>query len=147
MNLSLLKESPQLYRKPLTLEVLNQQDDISNLIESYLMDHHAIGTKLEFLKAQIQSSEELVSFRLDMYRNDLLFVEMTLIIFMLALAVGGFVTGSFGMNLNNGLPQDDPYIFWFLSLGLSVVLIGFTYVLIARYRLTGSVPATIAKDS
>ena len=146
MNLSLLKERPHLYRKPLTLEVLNQQDDISNLLESYLMDYHAIGTKLEFLNAQIQSSEELVSFRLDMYRNDLLFVEMTLIIFMLALALGGFVTGAFGMNLNNGLPQDDPYIFWFLSLGLTVVLIGLTYVLIARYRLTGSVPATIVKD-
>jgi hypothetical protein len=153
------------------VQVLNQQDDISNLIESYLMDHHAVGTKLEFLKvrlaepflslsslprlssrtftvlkvrfaepysrqalrqgplsapgtspfsaplqpplgltpltlpslppfhfpqAQIQSSEELVNFRLDMYRNDLLFVEMTLIIFMLALAVGSFVTGCFG---------------------------------------------------
>ena len=45
-----------------------------------------------------------------------------------------------GMNLDNGLPQDEPYVFWFLSLGLTVVLIGLTYVLMARYRLTGSVP-------
>jgi hypothetical protein len=44
------------------------------------------------------------------------------------------------MNLDNGLPQDEPYVFWFLSLGLTVVLIGLTYVLMARYRLTGSVP-------
>lgn len=30
------------------------------LLESYLMDHHAIATKLKFLEAQIQSSEALV---------------------------------------------------------------------------------------
>jgi hypothetical protein len=93
MNLSLLKENPALYRKPLSPDILNARDDIVELLESYLMDYNTLGTKIDFLRAQIQNTEELVSFRLDTYRNDLLVVDITLACLMVAVGVGSFVTG------------------------------------------------------
>ena len=80
-----------------------------------------------------------------MYRNDLLFVEMILIICMLALTVGSFITSSFGMNLTTGIPTDNPYIFWIFSIILTIMLMGLTWFLIARYRLTGSISSAIVK--
>jgi hypothetical protein len=88
-----LKENPALYRKPLSPDILNARDDIVELLESYLMDYNTLGTKIDFLRAQIQNTEELVSFRLDTYRNDLLVVDITLACLMVAVGVGSFVTG------------------------------------------------------
>ena len=52
------------------------------------------GTKLEFLRAQIHHTDELVSFRLDTFRNDLLIADVTLAIVMISLTVGTYVTGT-----------------------------------------------------
>jgi hypothetical protein len=34
---------------------------LQDLIESYLMDYNSLGTKLEFLRARMQNTDELVS--------------------------------------------------------------------------------------
>jgi hypothetical protein len=60
MNLSLLKEKPGLYARPLQDEVLHSSEEYTILIESYLMDYNSLETKLAFLKAQITNAEELV---------------------------------------------------------------------------------------
>jgi hypothetical protein len=62
MNLSLLKEKPDLYAKPLQPEILHSSEEFTILVESYLMDYNSLETKLAFLKAQITNAEELVSF-------------------------------------------------------------------------------------
>ena len=60
MNLSLLKEKPGLYARPLQDEILHSSEEYTILIESYLMDYNSLETKLAFLKAQITNAEELV---------------------------------------------------------------------------------------
>jgi Mg2+ and Co2+ transporter CorA len=81
-----------------------------------------------------------------MYRNDLLFVEMILLICMLSLTVGSFVTSSLGMNLNTGFLINNPLIFWVIAGVLTSLLISLTLYLMFRYRLTGSISATIVKE-
>jgi predicted DNA binding CopG/RHH family protein len=140
MNLSVLKEDQTLYSKPLAPEILNCKDDVADLLESYLLDYNTLGTKLEFLRAQIQNTDELVSFRLDTFRNDLLIADVTLAIVMISLTVGTYVTNIVGMNLDNGIGDEDPLLFWLLSSGLVVMMVLIFWFLSSRYKLTGNVP-------
>ncbi len=90
-----------LARYPLGTEILSKHDDIEELIESYLIDFASLESKIDFVKAQILSSEELVSLRLDTSRNELLIANTALSIFGCSIAFGAYITGAFGMNLDN----------------------------------------------
>lgn len=48
--------------KPLSDELLNGNEEIEVMLESYLMDYNTLSTKLEYLRAQIQNAEDLVRF-------------------------------------------------------------------------------------
>ena len=143
MNLSLLKENQILYSKPLVPEIMNCKDDVSDMLESYLLDYNTLGTKLEFLKAQIQNTDELVSFRLDTFRNDLLIADVTLAIVMISLTVGTYVTNIFGMNLDNGMGDQDSLLFWMINVALIIIMFLIFWFLSSRYKLTGTVPVVI----
>ena len=142
MNLSLLKEKPNLYIKPLQPEICNAHEELSILIESYMMDYNTLESKLQFLKAQITNAEELMSFRLDTARNELLIVDMSLAIVMCTLAGGTYVSALFGMNLTTGVEHDD---WWFLSVSVAVsgLVIISTLILFNHYNLTGTIPFPI----
>jgi hypothetical protein len=128
---------------------------------------------LEFLRAQIHHTDELVSFRLDTFRNDLLIADVTLAIVMISLTVGTYVTGAplppspparaptlnphpallalcspgiFGMNLDNGIADQPPLLFWLLNLGLLVVMVLIFFLLSSRFNITGAVPVTTTKQ-
>lgn len=146
MNLSLLKERPNLYNKPLSPDILNSHEEITILVESYLMDYNTLETKLEFLRAQIQNAEELMSFRLDTSRNELLIVDMTLAIVMVTLAAGTYVTSIFGMNLNSGVENDSQWWFWGTVIVVTVMIFVMTLVLFNYYRLTGTNPLVNTKS-
>lgn len=60
MNLSMLRDNHDHYRKPYSPELLDRAEDISELLETYLMDYNTLGTKLEFLRARMQNTDELV---------------------------------------------------------------------------------------
>ena len=49
------------HSKPLADEILNTNEEVEVMIESYLMDYNTLSTKLEYLRAQIQNAEDLVS--------------------------------------------------------------------------------------
>jgi len=142
LNVSLLKEKPNLYIKPLQPEICNAHEELSILIESYLMDYNTLESKLQFLKAQITNAEELMSFRLDTARNELLIVDMSLAIVMCTLAGGTYVTSLFGMNLTSGVETDD-YWFFSVSIALSILIIISTLILFNHYKLTGTIPFPI----
>jgi C4-dicarboxylate-specific signal transduction histidine kinase len=61
MNLTLLRNKPKLYRFPLIPEIVSRHDEIEELVESYLMDFASLESKIDYVRSQIQSSEELVS--------------------------------------------------------------------------------------
>jgi len=142
MNLSLLKEKPNLYIKPLQPEICNAHEELSILIESYLMDYNTLESKLQFLKAQITNAEELMSFRLDTARNELLIVDMSLAIVMCTLAGGTYVSSLFGMNLDSGV-EEAQYWFLSVSVAVTVLIIISTLILFNHYKLTGTIPFPI----
>jgi hypothetical protein len=143
MNLSLLKEKPNLYIKPLQPEICNAHEELSILIESYLMDYNTLESKLQFLKAQITNAEELMSFRLDTARNELLIVDMSLAIVMCTLAGGTYISSLFGMNLDSGV-EEAQYWFISVSVAVTVLIIVSTLILFNHYKLTGTIPFPIA---
>jgi hypothetical protein len=70
-------------------------------LESYLIDFNSLESKIEYLRNQIQSAQELVLLRLDTSRNELLIANTALAVLACSIAFGGYIAGIFGMNLDN----------------------------------------------
>lgn len=77
------------------------------------MDYNLIQSKLEKLQIEIQSAEELVSLRLDTSRNELLIVNTQMAVLACCIGFAAFITGAFGMNLDNTIYlQYVPNLFY-----------------------------------
>ena len=74
---------------------------MEEMLEFYLSALTSLGGKFSNLRMQIQSAEELVALRLDTSRNELLIVNTLLSGLSCSIAIGAYVTGVFGMNLDN----------------------------------------------
>lgn len=118
MDLGKLKQMPKLYESPLKPAILASHEDMEAMLESYLVDFNTLQTKLEYIRSQIQSAEELVNLRLNTSRNQLLVVDTIVSICTMGFALGSFVFGMFGMNLTSGKEDADN---WFTP-----VAVGFT---------------------
>jgi Mg2+ and Co2+ transporter CorA len=146
LNLSLLKERPELYERPLQADIINSSEEIHILIESYLMDYNALETKLSYVKAQIQNAEDLMSFRLDAARNELLIADTVLAVMMLVVAFATFISSLFGMNLESGIESAySPDVFWVFSAFLVIGIVLFTWLGFSYYRVTGILPTKPTK--
>jgi len=145
MNLSLLKENPNLYKKPLVPEILRCKEEVAEHLESSLLDYDTLETKLDFLRVQIENTNRLIFARLNTFQNDLLIVQVVLDCIMVALAVGTLIGAGFGMHLMSGLETVDVYAFWVLGAGIVCISFVIFIYLHGRYRLTGTVPLLNAK--
>jgi Mg2+ and Co2+ transporter CorA len=132
MNLTLLKQKPRLYKYPLTSSILGTHEEIEELLESYLNDYNSIESKLVYLKQQMQSAEELVSLRLDTARNQLLVANTMFAVLACAISFGGYITGAFGMNLDNTdkLQATDGLFSVVFATSFAVIVLGFTTVVL-----------------
>lgn len=139
MNLNLLRDKPEFYNLPLSEEILNVHGDIELLLEGYVMDYTNLESKIESLRSQMFSTEELVLLRLDTSRNQLLSVDIMLSLSGFVLGCGNFIGAMFGMNLIN-YHEDDSHgfiIVVFLTVSSMVIL----FVTISFYfRFTGIFP-------
>eukprot|EP00605_Chrysophyceae_sp_TOSAG23-4_P000341 GSChrysophyteH1.ASY1.ANO1.388.1 assembled CDS len=143
MNLSLLRMKPKLYEFPLTKEILGTHEEIEELLEAYLNDYNSTDAKLQYLKSQMQSAEELVSLRLDTARNQLLVANTGFAVLACAISTGSYITGAFGMNLDNTLTlQNERGLFHavVLSSAAGIILIFLSVICYLRY--TGVLPTT-----
>ena len=149
MNLSVLKYKPQLYEYPISQELLGTHEEIEELLENYLNDNNAIEAKLTYLKAQTQSAEELVTLRLDTARNQLLVANTGFAVLACAISCGSFITGAFGMNLDNTiLLQNKPGLFNVVILSSVFGIIALFALVIWYLRYTGVLPSqTVAIDN
>lgn len=139
MNLTALKLKPYLYNKPLSFEILNDNVECSILLETFLVEYNTLETKLRHLQSVVESGDELMSFRLDTSRNELLVVEMILGIVIVSILCGTFITGLFGMNLLNGIDYNfGPSPFWILGGCLTLFVILSATSLYLWYRKTGT---------
>ncbi len=74
---------------------------LQELLEAYLIDFNSLASKVEYLRSQIQSAEESVSLRLDTSRNELLIINTGLAVAGCSIAFSAYLSGGFGMNLDN----------------------------------------------
>ncbi|KAJ1442235.1 hypothetical protein B484DRAFT_390245, partial [Ochromonadaceae sp. CCMP2298] len=111
----------------------------------YLIDLGSLESKIDFTRSQIQSAEELVSLRLDTSRNELLIANTALAILSCCFGMGAYVTGIFGMNLNNtkGI-QRMPYLFEVVIILCSAAMGGLFFSLVGVFRRSGMFPARIS---
>lgn len=83
-------------------------------------------SKIEYLRNQIQSAQELVLLRLDTSRNELLIANTALAVLACSIAFGGYIAGIFGMNLDNTIylqPMDNSFVIVTVcSFGLIVII-------------------------
>jgi len=144
MNLSLLRNKPTMYKYPLTKELLGTHEEIEELLENYLNDYKSVEAKLEYLKAQMQSAEELVSLRLDTARNQLLVANTAFAVLACSIATGSYITGAFGMNLDNTLKlQYEPGVFNLVFILTAIGIFALFYAIILYLRFTGVLPTSV----
>ena len=110
LNLSVLKPKPHLYDLPLSQEIICYHEKMEIIFESYIMDYNSLHSKLEYLKSQMQSAEELVMLRLDTSRNQLLIADTVISVVAMCLAMGSFVGSVYGMNLKKSHGRRSAYV-------------------------------------
>lgn len=70
-------------------------------LEKFLMDGDSILMKVELLNDLMDNEESVFKLQLNYTQNEILLLNTTLTILSCAVGFGGFITGGFGMNLDN----------------------------------------------
>jgi magnesium transporter len=142
MNLSRLLTHPERFIQPVTQEVLEEESDEPELIlEANLQIGLSLQNSLDLMQGQIDTVAEMVDQKLDAMRNRILFANMVISVFSLAVTTASLVGSIFGMNLMNFL-EDDPNAFRQVTFGTiagSIVLIG---CILAGLFYSGTIPRT-----
>lgn len=128
-------------------------------METHLIDINAICSKISLLKTNIHNAEEMVSLRLDTSRNELLIANTALTVLSCGIGFGAYVSGVFGMNLDQTKylqPRKNSFLIVTMLSFLGVMLvffIGYGYLKMAgilpeRVKLTNkpSGPVTGAQN-
>lgn len=111
------------------------------LLESHLIDFSSLEIKAGYIRSQITSAEELVSLRLDTSRNELLIANTALAVLACSIGFGAYITGLFGMNLDN-VVLIQPLQGSFVTVAVcSLAVIALLFVSILLYlRQSGMLP-------
>ena len=101
MALSKFESDPMRYRSPLSAEVVRQHEEVEEMLSPYLLDFYLLESTYEVLREMVSSSEDSVLMKLDIVRNKLLLANTLISIVAVNFAFGSFISGIFGMNLDN----------------------------------------------
>mmetsp|Transcript_6675 Transcript_6675/g.6980 ORF Transcript_6675/g.6980 Transcript_6675/m.6980 type:complete len:480 (+) Transcript_6675:46-1485(+) len=142
MNLSLLNQKPNLYHPPLSPEILGTHEDIEVMLDSLIMDYNAILSRLNLSRSKLESSEDMVSLRLDTARNQLLITNTVISVLALAFAMGSYVGSIWGMNLDSNL-QETKGMFWGVTIGTTSLMIVLVIAILAYLQATEIIPKQI----
>jgi Mg2+ and Co2+ transporter CorA len=107
--------------------------DVELLLEDYLQQFEEILLAIRSKQEQVKNAESSLELTLDLTRNKILRFELLLSITSLAVSLGALVTGLFGMNLLSNL-EIHPSMFWIVSAGIGVVMVGVWKGLIGKLR-------------
>ena len=97
-------------------------------METHLIDINAICSKISLLKTNIHNAEEMVSLRLDTSRNELLIANTALTVLSCGIGFGAYVSGVFGMNLDQTKylqPRKNSFLIVTMLSFLGVMLVFF----------------------
>ncbi|CAN8100661.1 unnamed protein product [Discula destructiva] len=109
----------QMYLTEKTRDIRREQDDHTE-IEMLLESYHKIGDEVVQeagnLVSGIRNTEEIIRAILDANRNSLMLLELQFSVYTLGLALGTFLAGLYGMNLENYI-EETSYGFPLVSIG------------------------------
>lgn len=142
MNLSLLRDKPNLYHPPLSAEILGTHEDIEVMLDSLLMDYNAILSRLNLSRSKLESSEDMVSLRLDTARNQLLITNTIISVLALAFAMGSYVGSIWGMNLDSNL-QETKGMFWGVTIITTSLMVVLVIGILAYLQATEIIPKQV----
>ncbi|KAF0690454.1 Aste57867_18186 [Aphanomyces stellatus] len=106
-------------------------EEAEGLIEAYLLDIHAMRTKVGLMQTRMVNTENIVMLKMDSVRNALLSIDTIFGLVMLAMNVSMFVSSAYGMNLWNGY-ETQPHMFW-VVLFCSTLLTGVIILIGLRF--------------
>ncbi|ETV89537.1 hypothetical protein, variant 2 [Aphanomyces astaci] len=133
LYLSKLYHNPTIVADSMGLDV----EEAEALVEAYLLDIHAMRTKVGLLQTRMVNTENIVMLKLDSVRNALLSIDTIFGMVMLAMNLAMFVSSAFGMNLVSGY-ETQPHLFWAV-LGVSTTAAGVLIYVGIRYFKTKGV--------
>jgi hypothetical protein len=149
MNLSRLITHPERFIKPVNqFEIEEEADEPELILEAHLQIGLTLMNALDLIQGQVDSASDLVDQKLDSVRNRILFANMIITIFSLAMTTAAVVGSFFGMNVNvpygetGGLVPFTTIVV--ATMGLSVVIVVFTLAVLFYSRaipLPGASPA------
>ena len=92
------------------------------VIESILIDYRTVEKKTDVMVRKLEHLEESINMKLSTSCNELLFASTIMSVFGTVIGFGGYVTGAFGMNLDNTeLIQTTPG--WFAGICSSTLFL------------------------
>jgi Mg2+ and Co2+ transporter CorA len=141
MNLTVLRRRPELYRKPLCAEILRMHDEVEELLESHLIECRSLGAEVSYVVVSIQNAEDSLSLRLNVAQNRVLAANITFNAAIVMISFGGYVSGIFGMNLDNTVTIMPVFgVFEIVFVGtFSIMVIG-SYLLLKYFESQGLIP-------
>ncbi|TMW63219.1 hypothetical protein Poli38472_002160 [Pythium oligandrum] len=116
-------------------------EEVEILLESYMKDIYTTRTKSELLQHRVQSTESLITMKLDYARNYLLALQLIFSLAGVGLGVGTLIAGIFGMNLTMGIPNTVAY-FWWVDAAIVASCIGIIWGGIMYFRHQGLMIST-----
>jgi Mg2+ and Co2+ transporter CorA len=97
-------------------EWITDHHEIEMVVEAYIRQFESVIHDIQFLLDQVVFAESNILLNLDIGRNKLLKFNMLINALTCATAIGSFLNGIFGMNLDNGMQTtDNPPLFWIIA--------------------------------
>ncbi|PSR93854.1 mitochondrial inner membrane magnesium transporter mrs2 [Coniella lustricola] len=123
----------EMYLTEKTRDIRREQDDhteIEMLLESYHKICDEVVQEAGNLVSGIRNTEEIIRAILDANRNSLMLLELKFSVYTLGLAMGTFLAGLYGMNLENFIEETN--------FGFAAVTVGsaFASILVAWWGFT-----------
>lgn len=100
LNLTLLKDNPNLFEDDNDIVALHREK-MSSLFETYLNDYTSLSFKMNNLNDKIEHEEEYAILKLNLMQNQLMIINIIISILTCVIGFCAYITGLFGMNLDN----------------------------------------------
>lgn len=117
-------------------------------MDKFVLDHEAIAKKMKFLSTLIENEESLFQLALNYSQNEILILNTAMTILACAIGFSGYITGGFGMNLDNtkdlqSTKHSFAIVFACSFLGLVVIF----WVTYRTFIWKGILPEIVGKKS
>lgn len=144
LNLQELRHDPSIYDRPMRegVKILySRYSDLEVLLDAHLTDFQSMESQIHALSRRLDDVEQMVSLRLDISRNELLVASTVMSVFACTIGFSGFITGAFGMNLDNSTEFTPVRGLFYVVFGTCVgIIVIVTWAILHYFRAKGILP-------